>query len=244
MPPYLRGVRDTRQGLSAKAEGGHRAQVTELSELGRREALAHDGQVLPATRTTPTTTSTAALTTTSRPTSTTTFTTTPTPVLDSDVDAGGRQAGRWAGRQAGKRRSKKEESETAKIRERLPRYSTRYTHSAHAIYIYIHVQCGILKVARCRPSNYCSGQTGRQGGRCEPSASADGCRWRWAQEIHQQRARTNGKRTFYPSLRLSVRLSIRPSVSSSARPPVNKSPFVGLPLRAFAHLSVRPSTAH
>lgn len=48
-------MRDARQGLSAKAEGRHGAQVTELPELRRGEALTHDREVLPVT---PTTTST------------------------------------------------------------------------------------------------------------------------------------------------------------------------------------------
>lgn len=47
---HLRRVRDARQRLPSKAERGHVAEVAELPQLGGREPLAHDREVLPADR--------------------------------------------------------------------------------------------------------------------------------------------------------------------------------------------------
>lgn len=46
---YLGCVRDARQRLSTKPKRGHRAQIAELPELGRREALAHNREVFSVT---------------------------------------------------------------------------------------------------------------------------------------------------------------------------------------------------
>ena len=43
----LGGVGDARQRFSTKPESGHGAQIVELAQLGRGEALADDRQVFP-----------------------------------------------------------------------------------------------------------------------------------------------------------------------------------------------------